>query len=116
MNSAMMIVDDFSCFKVSKFLKTKSSVETASALESYTATYITPEQLSIRAVRTDHGDESEREFQRIHDQLCIQYQHTPPDIPKHNDVAERWIGLLSERTIVLLSDLAMLAAALRKEI
>ena len=115
MNSVMMIVDDFSCLKVSKFLKTKSSVETASALESYIAIYITPEQLSIRAIRTDHGDEFERELQRIHDQLCIQHQHPPPDMPKYTGVAERWIGLLRGRTIALLGDLAMLTAVLRKE-
>ena len=56
----IMIVDDFSRFKVRKFLKTKSSVETAAALECYVATYITPEQVSIRAVCTDHGAEFER--------------------------------------------------------
>ena len=39
----MVIVDDFSHFKVSKFLKMKSSVETAAALDSYITTYITPE-------------------------------------------------------------------------
>ena len=59
----MMIVDDFSCYEVRKFPKTKSSVETAAALESYIATYITPEQVSIRAVHTDHGYEFKREFQ-----------------------------------------------------
>ena len=37
----MTIVDYSSCFKVSEFLKMKSSVETAAALESYIATYIT---------------------------------------------------------------------------
>ena len=43
----IMIVDNFSCFKVSKFLKTKPSVVTAAALESYIVTYITPEQVSV---------------------------------------------------------------------
>ena len=69
----MIIVDDFSRFKVSKFLKAKSSVETAAALESYIATYITQEQLSIRAIRTDHGGEFEGAFQQKLDQLGIQH-------------------------------------------
>ena len=42
-----MIVGNFSCFKVSKFLKTKSSVVTAAALASYIVTYITSEQVSV---------------------------------------------------------------------
>ena len=111
----MMIVHDFSRIKVSIFLKTKSSVETAAVLESYIVTYITPEQLSMRAVRTDHGGDFEGEFQRKLDQLGIQHQHTPPDTPKYNGVAERWIELLREKTIALLGDLEKLAAGLRKE-
>ena len=43
----IMIVDNFSRFKASKLLKTKSSVGTAAALESYIVTYITPEQVSV---------------------------------------------------------------------
>ena len=111
----MMIVDDFSRYKVRKFLKTKSSVETEAALESYIATYITPEQVSIRAVHTDHGYEFKREFQEKLDQLGIQHQHTPPDMPKCNGVAKRWIGLLRKKTVALLGDLEKLAVGLRKE-
>ena len=58
----LRIVDDFSRFKVSKPLKTKSSVETVSALESYIASYLSPEQVSIRAVCTNYGGESEGEL------------------------------------------------------
>ena len=110
-----MIVDDFRRFKVSKFLNTKSSVKTAAALESYIATYITPELVSICAVRTDHGGEFEGEFQRKLDQLGIQHQHTPPNMPKYNGVAKQWIELLREWTIALRGDLEKLAADLRKE-
>ena len=60
----MIIVNDFSRFKVSKFLKT-------AALESYIVTYIPPEQLSIHAIPTDYGGEFEREFQRKIDQSGI---------------------------------------------
>ena len=111
----MKIVDNFSRFKVSKFPKTRSSVETAAALKSYIASYITPEQVSIRAVRTDHGDEFNGEFQQKLDQLGIQHQHMPPVIPKYDGAAERWIGLLREKPIALLSDLEKLAAGLRKD-
>ena len=60
----MLIVDDFNRFKVRKFLKTKSSVETAAVLASYVAIYITLEQVSIRAVRTNYGGEFEGKFQQ----------------------------------------------------
>ena len=79
----------------------------AAALENYIVTCITPEQLSIRAVRIDHGGEFGGELQRKLDQLGIQHQHTPSDMPKYSGVAERWIGLLG--------DLEKLAASLRKE-
>ena len=111
----MMIVKDSSRVKVSKFLNIKSSVKTVAALESYIGTYINPEQVSICAVRTDDGGEFEREFQRKLDQLGIQHQHILPDMPKHNGVAERWIGLLREKTIALLGNLDKLAASQRKE-
>ena len=75
------------------FLKTKFSAETAAALDSYVATYVTPEPLSIRAVRTDHGGEFGGDFQRKLYRLGIQHQHTPPYMVKYNGVAERWIGL-----------------------
>ena len=58
----MMIVDNFSRLNVSYFLKTRSSAETEAALESYIATYITPEEVSIRTVRTDHGGKFEEVF------------------------------------------------------
>ena len=47
--------------------------------------------------------------------MGIQHQHTPPDMPKGNGVAEGWIGLLRKKTIELLGDLEKLAARLRKE-
>ena len=111
----IMNVDDFSRFKLSKFLKTKSSVETAAVLASYVAIYITLEKVSIRAVRIDYGGEFEGEFQQTLYQLGIRHQHTPPDMPKCNDVAKEWIGLLPKKTVALLDDLKKLAAGLRKD-
>ena len=67
----LRVVDDFSRFKVSKPLKTKSSVETVSAPESYIASYISPEQVSIRAVCTDYAGESEGKLQQKFDQQGI---------------------------------------------
>lgn len=91
-------MDDFSRFKVSEFLKNKSSTETAAAFESYIVMYITPEQLSIHAIRTDRGGDFEGAFQQKLDQLKVQHQHTSPGTPK-------LIGLLRENTIALLEDL-----------
>ena len=39
----------------------------------------------------------------------------PPDMPKYKGVADRWIGLLREKTIALLGELDKLAADMRKE-
>ena len=53
----VMIVDNFSRFKVRKFHKAKSSVVTAAALESYIVVYITPEQVSVPFAPTTEASE-----------------------------------------------------------
>ena len=59
-NSYVVIfVDNCTRLKVVKFVK-KSN--TTAALLSLTADYITPQELSIKCVRTDNGGEFEGEF------------------------------------------------------
>ena len=87
-------VDDCTRFKVVKFVK-KS--DTTAALLSLIADYITPQKLSIKCVRTDTGGEFEGKFQRELDRRSITQEHTPPDTPQYNGVAERALGLLRER-------------------
>ena len=95
-----IFVDDCTCFKVVKFVKKKS--HTTDALLSLIADYITPQKLSIKCVRTDNGGEVEREFQRELDRRSITHEHTPPDTPQYNGVAERALGLLREKAITLM--------------
>ena len=103
-NSYVVIfVDDCTRFKVVKFVKKKS--DTAAALLSLITDYITPQKLSIKCVRTDNGGEFERELQRELDPRSITYEHTPPDTPQYNGVAERALGLLREKTIILMEEL-----------
>lgn len=102
-NYVMIIVDDHTRLKVVKFLKKES--DATSALRSFIADYITPEKLTIRAIRTDNGGEFEGDIDQVLDELGITHKHTPPDRPQYNGVAERALGLLREKTIVLMQDL-----------
>ena len=103
-NSYVIIfVDDCACFKVVKFVKKKS--DTTAALLSLIADYITPQKLSIKCVRTDNGGEFEGEFQRKLDRRSITHEHTPPDTPQYNGVAEHALGLSREKVIILMEEL-----------
>ena len=86
-----IFVDDCTRFKVVKFVKKKS--DTTAALLSLIADYIAPQMLSIKCVRADNGGEFEGEFQRELDRRSITHEHTPPDTPQYNGVAERALGL-----------------------
>ena len=99
----VMFVDDCTHFKVVKFVKKKS--DTTAALLSLIADYITPQKLSVKCVRTGNGGEFEREFQRELDRRSITHEHTPPDTPQYNGVAERTLGLLREKAITLMEEL-----------
>ena len=103
-NSYVVIfVDDCTRFKVVKFVKKES--DTTAALLSLIADYITPQKLSIKCVRTDNRGEFEGELQRELDRRSITHEHTPPDTPQYNGVAERALGLLREKAIILMEEL-----------
>ena len=103
-NSYVVIfVDDCTRFKVVKFLKKKN--DTTAALLSLIADYITPQKLSIKCIRTDNGGKFEGEFQRELDRRSITHEHTPPDTPQYDGVAERALGLLREKAIILMEEL-----------
>ena len=103
-NSYVVIfVDDCTRFKVVKFVTKKS--DATAALLSLIADYITPQKLSIKCARTDNGGEFEGEFQRELDRRSITHEHTPPDTLQYNGVAERALGLLREKAIILMEEL-----------
>ncbi|CAN0429329.1 unnamed protein product, partial [Ascophyllum nodosum] len=102
-NYVVIFVDDYTRFKVVKFVKKKS--DTTAALLSMVAGYITPQKLSIKCIRTDNGGEFEGEFRRELDRRSITHEHTPPDTPQYNGVAERALGLLREKAIILMEEL-----------
>ena len=83
----------------------KKESDTTAALLSLIADYITPQKLSIKCVRTDNSGEFEGEFQRELDRRSITHEHTPPDTPQYNGVAERALGLLREKAIILMEEL-----------
>ena len=96
-------MDDFTRFKVVKFVKKKSN--TTAALLSLIAHYITPQKLSIKCVRTDNGGEFDGEFQRELDRCSITHEHTPPNTPQYSEVAEHALGFLREKAITLMEEL-----------
>ena len=103
-NSYIVIfVDDCTRFKVIKFVKKKS--DTTAALLALIADYITPQKLSIECVQTNNGGEFEGEFQRKLDRRSITHEHTPPDTRQYNGMAERALGLLREKAIILMEEL-----------
>ena len=95
-------MDDCTRFKVVKFIKKN---DTTAALLSLIADYTTPQKLSIKGIRTDNGGKFEGEFQRELDRRSITHEHTPPDTPQFNGVAERTLGLLREKAIILMEEL-----------
>ena len=96
----VIFVDDCTRFKVVKFVKKKS--DTTAALLSLIADYITSQKPSFKCVRTDNGGEFEGEFQRELDRHSIMREHTTPDTPQYNVVAEHALGLLREKAINLM--------------
>ena len=114
-NSYVVIfVDDCTRFKVVKFVKKKSN--TTAALLSLIADYITPQKLSIKCVRMDNGGEFEGKFQRELDRRSITHEHTPPDMPQYNAVAERALGRLREKAITLMEELDDVINVLREKL
>ena len=72
---------------------TNKSSNTTAALLSLIADYFTPQKLSIKCVRMDNGGEFEGKIQHELDRRSITHEHTPPDTPQYNGVAERALGL-----------------------
>ena len=99
----VIFVDDCTRFKVVKFVKKKS--DTTAAFLSLIADYIAPQKLPIECVRTDTGSEFEVELQRELDRRSVTHEHTPPDTPQYNGVAERALGRLREKAIILMEEL-----------
>ena len=96
-------MDDCTRFKVVKFVKKKG--DTTATLLSLIADYITLQKLSIKCIRTGNGGEFEREFQGGLDRRSITHEHTPPDTPQYNEMAERALGLLRGKAIILMEEL-----------
>ncbi|CAM9447630.1 unnamed protein product [Sphacelaria rigidula] len=99
----MLCVDDYSRFKIVHFLKHKD--QAAGALMDIIASHISPAGLKIGIIRTDGGGEFEGEFQNLLNSLSIKPEKTPPHTPQYNGVAERALGILRDKTVVLLREL-----------
>ena len=104
----MICVDDFSRFKIVRFLKKKS--DAAAALRNMIAEYITPAGLKIGSIRTDEGGEFEGESQKMLDSHGTTHEFTPLDTPQYSGVAERALGLLREKSIAKLEEMTVAAS------
>ena len=101
---AMLCVDDFTRFKIFRFLKHKS--DAAKDLRELVAEQISPSGFKIGTVRTDGGGEFEGEFQSLLKGLGIKRETTPPRSPQYNVVMERALGLLRDKTVALLRSMS----------
>ena len=94
-----IFVDDCTQFTVVTFIKKNG--DTMATLLSLITDCITPQELSIKCMRTDNSDELEGESQRELDRRSITHEHTPPDTPQYNGVAERALEELREKAIAV---------------
>ena len=97
---AMLCVDDFSRYKIVAFMAKKSAA--TAVLRAIIARYFTPAGLNIDVIRTDNGGEFQEAFQSLLAELGIKHERTPPYTPQYNEVAERTLGLLRDKTVALL--------------
>ena len=95
----MLCVDNFTCFKFTRFLKDKS--EAAKELRELVAKHIAPAGIKIGNVRTDGGREFEGEVQSLLKQLGTKCETTPLHTPQYNGVVERALGFLYDKTVAL---------------
>ena len=96
---AMLCVDDFTRFKLIRFLKHKS--DAAKELPEFVAEHIAPAGIKIDTVRTDGGGEFEDEVQSPLKQLGIKREMIPPHTLQYNGVVERALGPLQDKTVAL---------------
>ncbi|CAN0181829.1 unnamed protein product, partial [Ascophyllum nodosum] len=97
---AMLCVDGFIRFKFIRLLKHKSGA--ANEFRELVAERIAPAGINIGTVRTNAGGEFEGEFQSLLKELGIKRETTPPHTLQYNGVVERSLGLLRDKTVVLL--------------
>ena len=95
-----LCVDDFSWYKIVAFMAKKS--DATAVLRAIIARYFAPAGLNIGVIRTDNGGEFQGAFQSFVVELGIKHERTPPCTPQYNGVAERTLGLLSDKTVALL--------------
>lgn len=104
----MTCVEDFSRFKIVKFLEKKRVA--AAVLRKIIANYITPPGFKIGTVRTDERGVSEGEFQQVLDSHGFTHDFIPLETPQYNGVVERALRLLREISIAVLQDMTVAAS------
>ena len=97
---AMLLVDNFSRYKIVAFMAKKS--DATAPLRAIIARYFAPAGLNIGVIRTDNGGELQGAFQSLLAELGIKPERTPPYTPQYNGLAERTLGLLRDKTVALL--------------
>ena len=81
---AMLCVDDFTCFKLIRFLKHKN--DAAKELRELLAKHIAPAGNKIGTVSIDDAGEFEGEFQSLLKELGIKRETSPQQTPQFNGV------------------------------
>ena len=92
---SLVIVDDYSRFTWTLFLKTKN--EAFDAFRKLAEVIQNEKGLNIVSVRSDHGGEFQNEsFENFCEENGIHHNLSIPRTPQHNGIVERKIDLLKK--------------------
>ena len=96
----MLCVDNFSRYTIVMFMAKKSDV--TAVLSAIIARYSAPAGLNIGVIRIDNRGELQGAFQSLLAELGIKHECTPSYTFQYNEVAERTLGPLRDKTVALL--------------
>lgn len=99
----LLLVDDYSRYKVVALLKRKTEV--FAAVKAFKERFERQLEVSLKVFRSDNGTEfSNHQFDELCDETGIVQQFTCVNTPQQNIVAERGIGLVKQMARTLLLD------------
>ena len=105
---AKLCVDDFLRYKIVAFMDKMR--DATAVLRAIISRYVAPARQNISVIRDYNGREFEWAFQSRLAELGIRHEPTPPYTPQHNGKAERTLGLLRDKTAVLLGGVTEIAS------
>ena len=109
----LMIVDDYSGKKWSRFLKTKAEIH--GALRAVLLSLKNVYKMDIQYIRCDNAGENLKHINTLGLEFGFQLECTAPHTPKHNGKVERGFAVIRERAVAMMID-AKLAMEFQKHL